>query len=94
MRSLSIALVVGFCSSSFAGECCEKAQYSTAYVEETVVVKRPVLLKRTPVFETREKQVTVKENVLVGYKEEVVESAPRKRPFAGLFQKRRCNSCN
>lgn len=83
-----------FTAPVFAGEPCAKPECVKGYIEETVVVKRPVWIKRTPVIETREKQVTVKENVIVGYKEEVVEAAPvcaKKRLFGGLFKK--CASC-
>ncbi len=89
----------GLCAGAFvligsvvnACDTC-KVQYERAYVEETVVVKKPVWIKKTPIVETREKQVTVKEQVVTGYKEEVVAAKPHHRPFAGLF-KRKCNTC-
>ena len=84
-----------FAAPVYAGEPCAKPECVKGYVEETVVVKRPVWIKRTPVIEVREKQITVKESVVVGYNEEVIEAAhacPKKRLFGGLFKK--CTSCD
>ena len=95
MKSFATFLLLAGSSTAVAGDCCP--QYTTAYVEETVVVKKPVLVKRVPVTEVREKQVTVKETVVVGYKEEIVEAAPCKAKhslFGGLFKKKQCSSCN
>jgi hypothetical protein len=94
----SALLMVLFASPVVAGDCknIAKATYAVGYVEETVVVKRPVTIMRTPVIETREKQVTVKENVVVGYKEEVVDAVPvlKRNPLAGLLHKLGCAACN
>lgn len=98
----SALLMVLFASPVVAADCTKCAPQATCvtgYVEETVTVKRPVIIKRTPVIETREKQVTVKENVVVGYKEEVVAAAPACRKpnlLGGLFRKRvcACGTCN
>lgn len=90
----SALLMVLFASPVGAADCKNAPQATcvTGYVEETVVVKRPVLIKRTPVIETREKQITVKEDVVVGYKEEVVAAPVRKKLnlLGGLFRKRDC----
>ena len=94
MKNLMLAGCL-FAAPVSAGEPCAKPECVKGYIEETVVVKRPVWIKRTPVIETREKQITVKESVVVGYKEEVVEAAPvraKKRLFGGLFKK--CSSCD
>lgn len=94
MKNLMLAGCL-FAAPVSAGEPSAKPECVKGYVEETVVVKRPVWIKRTPVIETREKQITVKESVVVGYKEEVVEAAPvgaKKRLFGGLFKK--CSSCD
>jgi hypothetical protein len=97
---IAFVLPLLFASTVSATDCKKspKCEYSIGYVEETVVVKKPVLIKRTPIIETREKQITVKEQVVTGYKEEVVEAAPVKRKFLGnLFKKNHvvdCASCN
>jgi len=97
MKSFAALLLLAGSSTAVAGDCCP--QYSVAYVEETVVVKKPVLIKRVPVTEVREKQITVKETVVVGYKEEVVEAVPHKTKrnlLGGLFKKKvhvGCASC-
>lgn len=98
MKSFATLLLLAGSSTAVAGECCP--QYSVAYVEETVMVKKPVLIKRVPITEVREKQVTVKETVVVGYKEEVVEAVPHKAKrnlLDGLFKKKvrvGCASCD
>lgn len=96
MLKSALILPLLFASVAAAGDCA-KCEYSVGYVEETVVVKKPVLIKRTPIVETREKQVTVKEQVVTGYKEEIVEVPVRKHKplFGGIFKKKySCDTCN
>lgn len=95
MKSFAVLVLLASSSASIAGECCP--QYTKGYVEETVVVKKPVLIKRVPITEVREKQITVKETVVVGYKEEIVEAAPCKPKhglLGGLFKKKPCGGCD
>ena len=96
-KMILLSLAPLFCATSFAADCCG-SKVTVGYVEETVVVKKPVLIKKTPIIETREKQVTVKEQVVVGYKEEIVEAPAhyKKTLFGHLFKKqvRNCDACN
>lgn len=92
-----LSLAPLFCTTSFAADCCG-SKVTVGYIEETVVVKKPVLIKQVPIIETREKQVTVKEQVVVGYKEEIVDLPVRHKKLLlrNLFKKQasNCDTCN
>jgi hypothetical protein len=89
--ALALAFALVPVGDALAGcKSCPNTQYTVGYVEEQVTVKKPVLIKRTPIVETREKQITVTEQVVTGYKEEVVpcETVKARKPlFKGLFKK-------